>query len=157
MKKPVSKILVVVAAGCAALAFLTTVEAQRYRTPRARGYTKDEVNSIIKRVETRTDEFVKLFDKSLDRSGLDGTAREDNLNEKAKNLEKATDELRSEFDRKESYIATRPEAARCLSIAGDINVAMRRRRMGGQTERQWALLRAELNELARVYNLPRIR
>jgi hypothetical protein len=31
---------------------------------------------------------------------------------------------------------------------------MRNRRLGGDTERQWALLRAELNTLADVYNLP---
>ena len=158
MRETVSRIFFVVAAACAVFAFAADADAQRrFRTPRERGYTRDEVNAVIRRVETRTDEFVKLFDKSLDRSGLDGTRREDNLNDRAKELEKATDELRREFDRKESYVATRPEVARCLNIAGNIDNTMRRRRMGGQTERQWALLRAELNELARLYNLPRVR
>ena len=158
MRKPVSRIFFVVAAACAVFTFAADADAQRrFRTPRERGYTRDEVNAVIRRVETRTDEFVKLFDKSLDRSGLDGTRREDNLNDRAQDLEKATDELRREFDRKESYVATRPEVSRCLNIAGNIDNTMRRRRMGGQTERQWALLRAELNELARLYNLPRVR
>ena len=31
------------------------------------------------------------------------------------------------------------------------------RKPGGQTERRWALPRAGLNELARLYNLPRVR
>ena len=158
MRKNVSKIFILLAAACAAFAFSTdAAAAQRYRTPRARGYTRDEVNAMIRRVETRMDEFVRLFAKSLDRSGLDGTRREDNLNDRAKELERATDELRREFDRKESYVATRPEVGRCLNIAGEIDRTVRRRRLGGQTERQWALLRAELNELARVYNLPRVR
>ncbi|MDT4967830.1 MAG: hypothetical protein QOJ64_2567, partial [Acidobacteriota bacterium] len=91
---------------------------------------------------------------ALDRSGLNGTKREDRLNEYARDLEKALDQLRGEFDRKESYIETRTETRRCLDIASDINVAMRNRRMGGETERQWALLRAELNTLAEVYGLP---
>lgn len=157
MKRSVSKIFVVVAAACAAFAFSTSAAGQRYRTPRERGYTRDEVNAVIRRVETRTDEFVRLFDRSLDRSRLDGTRREDNLNERARDLERATDDLRREFDRKESYFATRPEVARCLNLAGGIDNTLRRRRLGGQTERQWAMLRAELNELARVYNLPRVR
>ena len=142
-------------AACAILILSVPAEAQRRRRPpAARGYTKDHVNQIIKRVEERSDRFVKLFDKSLDRSRLDDTQREDDLNRRARALETALDELRREFDRKESYIETRPETRRCLDIATDINVAMRNRRLGGETEKQWALLRNELNTLADVYNLP---
>lgn len=144
------------AAICAILILSAPAEAQRRRHPRQRGYTKGEVNAIIRRIEDRSDRFVKLFDRSLDRSGIDGTNREDRLNEYARNLEKALDNLRSEFDRKENYVETRPEVRRCLDIATNINVAMRNRRLGGQTERQWALLRAELNTLANVYGLPMI-
>ena len=150
------RLLISLAAVCAVLILSVPSEAQRRRSPRQRGYTKGEVNSIIKRVEERSDRFVKLFDKSLDRSRLDGTNREDRLNEYARNLEKALDDLRGEFDRKENYVETRPEVRRCLDVATNINVAMRNRRLGGETERQWALLRAELNTLANVYGLPMI-
>jgi hypothetical protein len=34
---------------------------------------------------------------------------------------------------------------------------MKRRKMGAETERQWTLLRIELNTLADVYNLPMLR
>lgn len=148
------RFLITLAAVCALLILSVPSEAQRRRYPRQRGYTKGEVNSIIKRVEERSDRFVKLFDRSLDRSRLDGTNREDRLNEYARNLEKALDDLRGEFDRKENYVETRPEARRCLDIATNINVAMRNRSLGGDTERQWALLRSELNTLANVYGLP---
>ena len=132
--------------------------AQRRRPhPRARGYTKAQVDAVIKRVESRSDLFVKLFDRSLDRGSLDGTRREDDLNERARHLERALDDLRREFDRKEGYAETRPEVSRCLHAAEDINRVMRRRRMGAETERQWALLRAELNTLADVYALPLLR
>ena len=144
------------AAVCALLILSIPGEAQRRRRPIRRGYTKTEVNSIIKRVEERSDKFVKLFDRSLDRSGINGTDREDRLNEYARNLETALDELRGEFDRKENYVETRPEVRRCLDIATNINVAVRSRRLGGETERQWALLRIELNTLADVYGLPAI-
>ena len=148
------KFFLALASLCAVLVLSAPSEAQRRRGPRARGYTKDEVNRIINRVEDRSDVFVKLFDKSLDRSVLNGSRREDRLNQYARDLEKALDDLRREFDRKESYIETRPEVRRCLDIATDIDVAMRNRRLGTETERQWALLRTELNTLADVYGLP---
>lgn len=151
------KIFMALAAMCAMLMLSVPGEAQRRLAPRARGYTRTEVNNIIKRVENRSDDFVKLFDQALDRSRLDGTNREDRLNEQARRLERTLDDLRREFDRKESYIETRPEVSRCLNIAEDINKTMRARRLGGETERQWALLRAELNTLADAYNLRPIR
>jgi signal transduction histidine kinase len=150
------KVFITLAAICALLILSSPTEAQRRRAPRQRGYAKAQVNEIIKRVEERSDRFVKLFDRSLDRSRLDGTNREDRLNEHARNLETALDELRREFDRKENYVETRPEVRRCLDIATNINVAVRNRRLGGETERQWALLRSELNTLADVYGLPLI-
>ena len=140
-----------------ACALPADADAQRRRSPRARGYTRAEVDAVIKRVETRSDAFVKLFDRALDRSGLDGSDREDNLNDRARRLERELDDLRREFDRKESYVETRPEVRRCLDAAEEINRVMRARRMGAETERQWALLRSELNTLASVYGLPMLR
>ena len=158
MRNQLPKIFVALAVVvCAVGALSVDAEGQRRRAPRARGYTKAEVGVIITRVENRSDEFVRHFDAALDRSGLDGTRREDNLNERARNLEKSLDDLRREFDNKESYIATRPEVSRTLRIATEINQVMRRRKMGAETERQWTLLRIELNTLADVYNLPMLR
>src|SRR5687768_9298615 len=150
---PTRTAFIAIGAVFALLILTVPAEAQRRRL-RPRVYSKIDVHNIIKRVETRSDSFIKQFDRALDRSRLDGTNREDRLNEYARNLERALDELRGEFDRKESYLETRPEVRRCLDIATDINVAMRNRRLGAETERQWAMLRAELNTLANVYNLP---
>jgi len=153
MRNSVQKIYVALAVACVMLSLTVSSEAQR----RGRIYNKAEVNEIIRRVESRSDEFVKLFDSSLDRSRLDGTRREDRLNERARNLERALDDLRREFDRRENYNQTRPEVSRALNLSEDINKVMRRRRMGGETERQWGLLRDELNALALVYNLRQLR
>lgn len=157
MRNQLPKIFTALAAVCAVFILSADAEGQRRRPPRPRVYTKAEVGVIVTRVENRSDEFVKHFDAALDRSGLDGTRREDNLNERARNLEKSLDDLRREFDRKESYAATRPEVSRTLRIAAEINQVMKRRRMGAETERHWAMLRIELNTLADVYNLPMLR
>jgi hypothetical protein len=124
------------------------------RRARRRTYTKAEVDRIIYRVETRSDEFKKQFDKALDRSVLDKTGREDELNRYAKDLEKALDELRREFDRRDLWIENRAEVRKCLDIAPEIDVATRRRCFDGETGRSWAALRYDLNTLAKVYDLP---
>lgn len=117
---------------------------------------KAKVDAIIKRVEINTDEFVGLFDKSLDNSGLNGTNREDYLNKRARDLETAADELRREFDRRDSWAENKDEVRKCLNIATDINATLRNRRLGAATEAKWANVRNELNSLANAYNLPKV-
>ena len=125
---------------------------------RARGkvYTKSEVSKVIKRVEERVDNFKDNFDTALDKSNLNGSNREDNLNDRAKDLEKATDELRREFDKRDAWIENKDEVRKCLNIATDINVAMKNRKLGSKTETNWANVKYELNTLAKIYNLPEV-
>jgi hypothetical protein len=65
--------------------------------------------------------------------------------------------LRQEFDRTDRYQDTRSQVSGVLSVAEDINRAVRRRSLRGNTERLWSRVRAELNTLASVYNLQRLR
>ena len=120
---------------------------------RGRIYTKGDVERIIKRVEDRSDSFRKLVDKSLDRSALDGTRREDNINEQVKQFDKALDELRSEFSRQDRWMETRHHVERVMSEAEDVNAIVRRHILRPVIEREWALLRADINRLAGVYDL----
>ena len=156
MRNKISRLVVCALLTCIVAAFAATTTAQR-RGPRGRVYTKNEVNDLIQRAENRSDSFVRLFDSAMDKSALDGTKREDRLNERTKDLEKALDELRREFDRKESYIETKPEMRRVLNIAGEINRVMLARRLGSAVETEWISLRRELNVLASVYFLPGLR
>jgi hypothetical protein len=100
---------------------------------------------------------VRSFDRSLDNSRVDGTLREDNLNQRARDLENALDILRQEFDRTDRYQDTRAQVSSVLNVAEDINRAVRNRRLRGNTERLWARVRTELNTLASVYNLRQLR
>jgi biopolymer transport protein ExbB/TolQ len=153
MKTNIVRIVFVVAAMSLVVGLVANAYAQP-RAARGRIYTKAEVEQIIKRVEDRSDKFKKEFDKALDRSRLNNTNREDRLNQYARDLEKNTDELRREFDRRDAWIENKNEVKDCLSSATKINVAMRNRRLGPKAESTWAALRFELNTLAQVYNLP---
>ncbi len=114
---------------------------------------KRAVETLIKRVEQRTDVFVKQFDRALDNSRLNGTRREDNLNERARQLETAADELRREFDRGDSLAENRDEVGRLINIASQIDRVIRRGRVGSGVQNSWGNLRSELNALARTYNV----
>lgn len=140
----------------AVLLLLPAITQAQPRVARGRIYTKADVDRIIERVEDRSDKFEKEFDRALDRSRLNNTRREDQLNEHAEDLEKATDELRREFDRRDTWAENKAEVRECLEIATKIDRAMRARRLGPKVESTWAALRHELNTLAGVYNLPAV-
>lgn len=124
---------------------------------RGRNYTKSDVDRIIKRVEARSDAFVKLFDDALDKSSLDGTDREDRLNERAKDLEKELDDLRKDFDRSDTWHEVRAGVVEALREAGGINRVVHNRRLTPRVESSWTALRADLNRLAAIYDLPRLK
>lgn len=154
MKRYLSAIIFIVAALGMTILVCDSTQAQPKRKARGNTYTKADVDRIIKRVETRADNFKREFDKALDKSRLNGSNREDELNGYAKDLERQTDELRREFDRRDLWIENKDEVRRCLNTASKLDVAMRNRTLGRDVETTWAALRYELNTLAKVYNLP---
>lgn len=118
---------------------------------------KRAVGNLIRRVEQRTDVFVRQVDRGLDNSRVDGTRREDRINQLARRLENATNELRREFDRGDSLQENRDEVQRIISLASEIDQAIRRgRRIGNGVQNSWNNLKGDLNTLARTYNVRRV-
>ena len=152
--KNLTKLFTALIAVFAILAFVDGANAQRRY--RGNNYSKAQVSRLIKNVEERVDRFVGQYDKSLDHSRLNGTNREDVLNQRAKDLESATDELRREFDKRDSWAENKNEVSNCLNIAADINANMKKRRYGRGAETNWRNVVRELNALAVAYNLPAI-
>jgi len=139
------------------LGLANTGNAQRNRREsRGRSLSKAQVKVIVNRVEDRVDNFTKKYDKSLDHSRLNGSSREDWLNNRARDLESATDELSREFDRRDAWIENKDEVRKCLNIASDIDRNMKNYRFGAATEANWSRVRYELNSLADVYNLAKV-
>jgi peptidoglycan hydrolase CwlO-like protein len=158
MKKSLISALGLLLAGVASMS-LWSVAAAQGTGPGGRFYTKAEVEAIIKRVEERSDSFRKVIDRTLDRSVLNGTNREDNINQQVKELENAIDKLRGDFDRANTWQETREQVQRVLTEADEVNaIVLRGRwRRGGTVKSEWALVRNDLNRLAGVYNLPLLR
>jgi hypothetical protein len=116
-----------------------------------------DVGRIISRLESHSNAFRRSVDRALDRSRLDGSRTEDQINAEVKRFEDDVDRLRGEFDRRDSRDETRRHVERVLRQAGEVNRMMRRSDFARDVDREWAQLRAELNMLAGVYNLKALR
>jgi hypothetical protein len=123
-----------------------TAEAQR-RPYRA---TDQQVRQLIRRIENRTNTFRSTLDTTLDRSRIDGTQQEDNINQLVGDFENATNTLRDRFNSRQSVSA---DVQNVLNQAALIDRFMRRNRVGVRAEQDWASLRLDLNELARTYGV----
>lgn len=123
-----------------------TAQAQR----RPYRITDRQVEQLITRIENRTNTFRSTLDATLDRSRIDGTREEDDINRLVGDFENATNQLRDRFNSRRSAAA---DVQNVLDQASLIDSFMRRNRVGVRAERDWASLRVDLNELARVYGV----
>ena len=121
-----------------------------------RGYRRTSLAQMIARVENRSNTFVRVFDRALDSSRFEGTFREDRLNFRAAELEQSVNRLERTFNATRDYNAVRYELQRTMNIAQGISTVMRRRNLDPVAERQWALLRQDLNTLARAFNVRQV-
>ncbi len=109
-----------------------------------------QVQSVLTRLETRSDNFRREIDRSLDNSRRDGTRAEDNIAQYVTDFENATDSLRRNFDERDSTVADTQEV---LERASFINEFMRTNRVSVQAQNQWNLIRNDLNLLAGYYQV----
>ena len=109
-----------------------------------------QVEASLRRVETDADRFRSSFSAALDRSRYNGTSTEDQLNGYVQGFESATDQLRSRFNNRTSVAA---DVENVLRQAASINDFMMRNRLSPSAMNDWTTLRADLDALARVYNV----
>lgn len=123
----------------------TTVAGVPYRV------SDKEVERILRRIEEQSDRFRSALDSSLDRSRLDGTRDEDDINRFVKEFYEGTKTLHDRFD---DHKSTSADVQAVLDRAASIDSFMRRNRMrNGNATREWERLRGNLDELAQVYNV----
>ena len=121
------------------------------------GYNRTMVGRLISQAESHSNRFVAAFDRALDRSGMEGTIREERLNERARDLENALNMVRQTYEQGGSNFEIRSQLDNALNTAERINNVMRNRQLSFQAERQWTMLRSDLNRLAAMFNLRQLR
>ena len=68
-------------------------------------------------------------------------------------LNKSTNRLRRKFDPGDKWIETKPQVENVMEDARRINQVLVRGKYGSQAERYWSVLRTNINDLARCYNV----
>ena len=123
----------------------TTVAGAPYRV------SDREVERTLKTIEQQSDRFRSALDSSLDKSWLNGTSDEDDINRFVKEFYERTKTLRDRFDDRKS---TSADVQAVLDGAARIDSFMQRNRMrDDKATREWVRLRGNLDELAQVYNV----
>ena len=121
------------------------VQAQRvYRT------SDRQVRELLTRIANKSDTFKASLNIALDQSRYDGTRREDNINQFVSDFENATDRLRNNFDARRE---TRQDIDEVLNRGAAINDFMHRNQLNAEVQNDWTLLRTDVTQLARLYNV----
>jgi len=158
-----------------AVVSLSTV-AQAQTNP----FTKAQVGDRIRKVEDGVDQFSNYLDNrgqdaknradsakssgaTTRRQGSDSAntgARtnqakqtKDDLESAMDDLNRTTNRLRRKFDPTSNYLETKAQMEQVMDSARRVNQVMTKGNYGSQAEKYWAALRANINDLARCYNL----
>lgn len=142
---------------CMAFALAAPTSAQWRR------YSRPDIDRLVRQAEVQSNRFVRVveqtrdggfFERIFDRDRNDRA--EERVIEQARVLENQLDLIRQETDRTENYFAVRSQVANTLMTARRINNIMGRRQLDNRAERQWTMLRADLNRLARAFGLAQL-
>jgi osmotically-inducible protein OsmY len=107
---------------------------------------KSWTKQVIQRLEETTDQFRSSFDAGLDRSRIDGSSYEDFMNSVMAQFERSVDKLKDDTNSSMQLDSTDIKLA--LTNAAAIDDFLRRYTLPDRTRRDWARVRANLDDLA---------
>ncbi|HEV7860853.1 MAG TPA: hypothetical protein VGO91_19705 [Pyrinomonadaceae bacterium] len=108
------------------------------------------MRSLIHNLEDHTNQFRSTVDTTLDRSRIDGTRAEDNINTFVSDFQDAVHRLHERFDNRQ---ATTTDVQDVLNRSTRINNFLQRRQLDARINNDWSSVRSDLSELARVYGV----
>ncbi len=109
-----------------------------------------QTKQAISRLETNTDRFSKSIDGALDRSRLDGTALEDQINALVDEFEFATDRLK---DRSDDDVVLERDVREVLRRGMRLDTFMKTHHLSSFVQRDWSRVKTNLDYLARSYRV----
>lgn len=125
----------------------TTISAPVQAQSERYSGSRERVQQFFDRFHDDAGTFRHDLDKALDHSRFNGSNREDNINQLAKDFDDAVGQLRRHFNKNESVAS---DVQTVLNQGSKLNNVMRRLHMGGKTRQDWAKVSSELDELARI-------
>jgi hypothetical protein len=112
--------------------------------------TDRQVQTVIDRIETRTDTFRQQIDRVFDNNRGNNSQLRENLTSFVSDFENSTDDLKNNFTSRRS---SSNDVQDVLNRAGVIDNFMRNNRVTVSAQNQWNLIRSDLNILAGYYRV----
>jgi hypothetical protein len=128
-------------------------KAQPRRGRMGRDDQGERIARVIRDCEQRTNDFLQAVERAWGRERHSG----DELDRGAVRLERALNRVRDSWNRDHDYRRTRGSVGAATDAGRDINRLLRRHRLNSRVEREWMAIRTELDNLAEVFQQPRIR
>ena len=121
-----------------------------YRNNRG-GRNNRNLESTIRNLKNRSQQFERRLDRELDRSRYDGGNREDRINQLAKDFADAADNLDDRYDNRRDYNDSYDEAQRVLQLGSQLDRAVSRLRVNGNIQNEWDSIRYDLDTQGNAY------
>jgi hypothetical protein len=123
------------------------------RGGRISDYERRQLRDLARRIDDRSKDLQRDLDRSLDNSRVNGTRREDNINQEVRDLRNAASRFRSVAGDSNDLYRSSDEARQLLDEASQIGRMLNRARLDGRTGNDWNQLRNDLRTVADIYNL----
>lgn len=117
---------------------------------RAYRVSDSQVRTLIRSIETKTDNFERTVDRALDRSRINNTNSENSIKNLIDEFEEATDTLKDRFEARRSVAS---DVENVLMRASAINGFLRDYQLNRDVQNQWNSIRNDLNTLSGYYNV----
>jgi hypothetical protein len=113
-----------------------------------------DVRDLVQRVAKRSGEFKEEFDKAVAHT-MDGPKLEDRAKHRADDLHDSAKKMQDVFaDKKDkNNPSVRDQVDKTLAMGSEISGMMKEHRFTDKLQKDWDLLRSDLNALAGVYGL----
>ena len=117
------------------------------------GYRHSDLRAAADDAEKLADRIRAQLDRELDRTIIDGTKREKQVEKRAAKLENALDDVRSSVRDGKNFNHTRKRVERALRYANELDQDLVRLRLSPRLHEDWRHLQGRLGQLAHYYEL----
>jgi hypothetical protein len=112
-----------------------------------------QLRDLGRRIDDRSRDLQREIDRALDNSRVNGTRREDRVNDEARDLRNAAQRFREVAGDSNDLNRSRDEASRLLQEASRVSRMLNRLRMDPRSSGSWNQLRNDLRTVANIYGL----
>jgi uncharacterized membrane protein len=112
-----------------------------------------QLRDLARRIDDRSRDLQRDIDRALDHSRVNGTNREDRINDEARDFRNAAARFRDVAGDSNDLYRSRDEARSLLDSASQLNRVLSRVRNDGRAQSDWNQIRSDLRRVADIYNL----